>query len=205
MLWHLPDDHPTYSQVVELDLGDVEPSLAGPRRPQDRVPLASREGGVHRVARQLRRRLHERHLRQGGRRQLPRERPAHRGRGNRCRRRARADGDPRQEARAGRRRGVLARARLRRDRRDHVVHEHLQPVGDDRRRPAREEGGRARPTAQAVGEVVARAGLEGRHRVLRARRASTATSTSSASTSSATAARRASATPARCRTRSRPP
>ncbi len=39
LLWHEPDDHPTYSQVVELDLGDVEPSLAGPRRPQDRVPL----------------------------------------------------------------------------------------------------------------------------------------------------------------------
>jgi aconitate hydratase len=41
LLWHEPDEHPTYSQVVELDLGDVEPSLAGPRRPQDRVPLAS--------------------------------------------------------------------------------------------------------------------------------------------------------------------
>ena len=41
MLWHDPSDHPTYSQVVELDLNDVEPSLAGPRRPQDRVPLAS--------------------------------------------------------------------------------------------------------------------------------------------------------------------
>jgi aconitate hydratase len=41
MLWHLPDEHPTYSQVVELDLNDVEPSLAGPRRPQDRVPLAN--------------------------------------------------------------------------------------------------------------------------------------------------------------------
>jgi aconitate hydratase len=40
MLWHDPDEPPTYSQVVELDLGDVEPSLAGPRRPQDRVPLA---------------------------------------------------------------------------------------------------------------------------------------------------------------------
>jgi aconitate hydratase len=39
MLWHDPDDHPTYSQVVELDLATVEPSLAGPRRPQDRVPL----------------------------------------------------------------------------------------------------------------------------------------------------------------------
>jgi len=41
LLWHEPDEHPTYSEVVELDLGDVEPSLAGPRRPQDRVPLAS--------------------------------------------------------------------------------------------------------------------------------------------------------------------
>src|SRR5205823_4924436 len=40
LLWHEPDEHPEYSQVVELDLGDVEPSLAGPRRPQDRVPLA---------------------------------------------------------------------------------------------------------------------------------------------------------------------
>jgi aconitate hydratase len=40
MLWHDPTEHATYSQVVELDLGDVEPSIAGPRRPQDRVPLA---------------------------------------------------------------------------------------------------------------------------------------------------------------------
>jgi aconitate hydratase len=38
-LWHDPDEAPTYSQVVELDLASVEPSLAGPRRPQDRVPL----------------------------------------------------------------------------------------------------------------------------------------------------------------------
>ncbi|HSC08843.1 MAG TPA: aconitate hydratase AcnA [Steroidobacteraceae bacterium] len=28
-----------YTDVLELDLGNVEPSLAGPRRPQDRVPL----------------------------------------------------------------------------------------------------------------------------------------------------------------------
>jgi aconitate hydratase len=39
MLWHETGDHPTYSQVVELDLSTVEPSIAGPRRPQDRVPL----------------------------------------------------------------------------------------------------------------------------------------------------------------------
>ncbi len=30
---------PVYSETLELDLGQVEPSLAGPRRPQDRVPL----------------------------------------------------------------------------------------------------------------------------------------------------------------------
>src|SRR5213594_177263 len=41
MLWHEPDEHPAYSQVVELDLASVEPSLAGPRRPQDRVPLSA--------------------------------------------------------------------------------------------------------------------------------------------------------------------
>jgi aconitate hydratase A / 2-methylisocitrate dehydratase len=39
MLWHDAEDHPTYTQVIELDLSSVEPSLAGPRRPQDRVPL----------------------------------------------------------------------------------------------------------------------------------------------------------------------
>jgi len=30
-----------YTDVLELDLGDVEPSLAGPKRPQDRVPLSN--------------------------------------------------------------------------------------------------------------------------------------------------------------------
>ncbi len=40
-LWHEPAHEPEYSQVIELDLSTVEPSLAGPRRPQDRVPLRS--------------------------------------------------------------------------------------------------------------------------------------------------------------------
>ena len=39
-LWHDPDDHPTYSDTIELNLDEVEPSLAGPRRPQDRVALS---------------------------------------------------------------------------------------------------------------------------------------------------------------------
>jgi aconitate hydratase len=44
-LWH---DHaalePTYSEYVELDLTTVEPSLAGPKRPQDRVSLSGARG-----------------------------------------------------------------------------------------------------------------------------------------------------------------
>jgi aconitate hydratase len=31
---------PAFSTTLELDLGDVEPSIAGPKRPQDRVPLS---------------------------------------------------------------------------------------------------------------------------------------------------------------------
>ena len=41
-LWHDPDHEPDYSQTVELDLATVEPSIAGPKRPQDRIPLARR-------------------------------------------------------------------------------------------------------------------------------------------------------------------
>src|SRR6185312_6645564 len=40
-LWRLPGAAPRYSDVLELDLASVEPSLAGPRRPQDRIPLRS--------------------------------------------------------------------------------------------------------------------------------------------------------------------
>jgi aconitate hydratase len=39
-LWHDPDAEPDYSERLELDLSTVEPSLAGPKRPQDRVSLA---------------------------------------------------------------------------------------------------------------------------------------------------------------------
>src|SRR2546428_1113668 len=39
-LFHAPDGpEPAYSDTLALDLGTVEPSLAGPRRPQDRVAL----------------------------------------------------------------------------------------------------------------------------------------------------------------------
>ncbi|HUZ19004.1 MAG TPA: aconitate hydratase AcnA [Acidimicrobiales bacterium] len=38
-LWHEPDAEPVYSETLALDLSSVVPSLAGPSRPQDRVPL----------------------------------------------------------------------------------------------------------------------------------------------------------------------
>ncbi len=38
-LWHDPDRSPAYSEYLELDLSTVVPSIAGPKRPQDRVSL----------------------------------------------------------------------------------------------------------------------------------------------------------------------
>ncbi|HXE77766.1 MAG TPA: aconitate hydratase [Rhodanobacter sp.] len=38
-MWYEPDHEPEFSQIVELDLGTLEPSIAGPKRPQDRIPL----------------------------------------------------------------------------------------------------------------------------------------------------------------------
>ncbi len=39
-MFHEADsDDPTFSDVIELDLGSVEPSIAGPKRPQDRIAL----------------------------------------------------------------------------------------------------------------------------------------------------------------------
>jgi aconitate hydratase len=38
-LWFNPDDNPRYTHVVEIDLSAIEPSLAGPTRPQDRISV----------------------------------------------------------------------------------------------------------------------------------------------------------------------
>ena len=131
-LWHDPGAaEPVYSEHVSLDLGDVEPSLAGPKRPQDRVPLCH------------------------GQRLLPRRaRP----RARHGRRRARGGAAPPD----GRRR--------RRDRGDHQLHQHVEPAGDGRRRPAGQEGRGARAAFEAMGEDVARTRVAGRDRLPRARR-----------------------------------
>ena len=143
-----------YSETMELDLATVEPSLAGPRRPQDRVPLSKAKTVVRRGARRI----------EEGRQ------------------------DPGRRWRNRRRHRDAARTRLGRDRRDHELHQHLEPERDDRRRPGREEGGRARPDAQAVGEDQPGAGIEGRHRLPEEVRPRRVSRSSSVSTWSATAA-----------------
>jgi aconitate hydratase len=45
-MFRTPDDpDPVYSETIELDLATVEPCLAGPRRPQDRVSLKQAKSG----------------------------------------------------------------------------------------------------------------------------------------------------------------
>lgn len=39
-LWHDPTREPAFSEYMELDLGTVVPSIAGPKRPQDRILLS---------------------------------------------------------------------------------------------------------------------------------------------------------------------
>jgi aconitate hydratase len=40
-LWREPGHEPVYTDTLELDMGEVEASLAGPKRPQDRVALSN--------------------------------------------------------------------------------------------------------------------------------------------------------------------
>ncbi|MFM9940901.1 MAG: aconitate hydratase AcnA [Hyphomicrobiaceae bacterium] len=44
-MWREAGHEPVYTDILELDLSTVEPSLAGPKRPQDRVPLKDAKAG----------------------------------------------------------------------------------------------------------------------------------------------------------------
>ena len=46
-LWHDPDLEPRYSEHLELDLSTVVPSIAGPKRPQDRIALTDAKTAFH--------------------------------------------------------------------------------------------------------------------------------------------------------------
>ncbi|HEY9484278.1 MAG TPA: aconitate hydratase AcnA [Micromonosporaceae bacterium] len=48
-MWHDPAAEPSYSERLELDLGTIVPSIAGPKRPQDRVALSDAKDGFRSV------------------------------------------------------------------------------------------------------------------------------------------------------------
>jgi len=48
-LWHDPSAEPRYSERLELDLSSVVPSIAGPKRPQDRVTLSDAKSSFAKV------------------------------------------------------------------------------------------------------------------------------------------------------------
>ncbi len=50
-LWHDPAREAVYSETLELDLGTVVPSIAGPKRPQDRIALTDAKGAFRKSIR----------------------------------------------------------------------------------------------------------------------------------------------------------
>ena len=123
---------PMFTDVLKLDLSTVEPSLAGPKRPQDRIAFKDVKAGF---ANSMDKEFGKA-----------------------------ADAE---EARAGRGPQARSRPRRRGDRGDHLVHQHLEPERDDRRRAAGAQGRGARPHRQAVGEDLAGARLAGGRRISR--------------------------------------
>ena len=48
-LWHNPDKAPRYSETLELDLATIVPSIAGPKRPQDRIELSDSKDAFEKI------------------------------------------------------------------------------------------------------------------------------------------------------------
>ena len=48
-LWHDPSIEPRFSEHVELDLSTVVPSIAGPKRPQDRISLSDSKSAFEKI------------------------------------------------------------------------------------------------------------------------------------------------------------
>ncbi len=48
-LWHDPSVEPRFSERLELDLSTVVPSIAGPKRPQDRIALTDAKAAFRKV------------------------------------------------------------------------------------------------------------------------------------------------------------
>ena len=161
---------PIFTDTLELDLGTVEPSLAGPRRPQDRVRLRASKSEFRReLVKEVGNHdgIDPDRIEQMDQRR--RQRPPSR----RISAISAAELGPLAHTRRSDGRGRRAfrpRAGLGGYRRDHELHQYLESVGDARRRAAGEKGGRARAQRQAVGQDQPRARIESGHRLSQARR-----------------------------------
>ena len=145
---------PAYTSTLELDLSTVEPSLAGPKRPQDRVSLRQAKCKFQQALEVM---LSEA---QDGEGRAARSRARRRVRRRRQPRPSRSRPTPSRPGMEGLDHGVGRR------RRDHELHQHLEPERDDWRRAAGAERRPARAEGQAVGEDEPRARIARRHRVL---------------------------------------
>ena len=199
-LWHDASREPVFSEYMELDLSTVVPSIAGPKRPQDRIVLshakqqfekrpAELRGGRPRSGRSRRLGVVPGfrpawQLARGGVQPAPASPPQPRA----------GDGVEADPGDAGGRREVRARPWRRHDRRDHLVHQHVEPLGHARRRPARAQRGDARASRPSRGSRRPSRRAPRSSPTTTRRRASRRTSRTSASTRWATAAPRASAT-----------
>ena len=172
---------PDFSETLELDLATIEPSLAGPKRPQDRVPLRVAKAAFRQCPARGRAGAGARRAGRGVRGVVPGQRPGRcvRAEAVRPRRRVRrrrntsrptsARGRPSGPRRCGWRRAPKPSSTTARwsSPRSPAARTRRNPSGHGRRRPAREERRGAGPDPQALGEDLARARVEGRHGLLR--------------------------------------
>ena len=117
---------PVFTETLTLDLADVVPSMAGPKRPEGRIALpAVAEGFATALAGEYKK-----------------------------------PGEAAKRYR-GRQPQVRSRPWRRRDRGDHLLHQHLQPERADRRRPVGAQRRGQGVEGQALGQDVAGAGQPG--------------------------------------------
>ncbi len=193
---------PEFTATLELDLSTVKSSMAGPKRPQDLVPLDTLKRNFYvnlpslmspktpAARREVAEAAYSRWMGEGGGNVMIGHPET-----------AVEDLPPQVECEQDGETVPPARW-LGRDRCDHQLHQHLQSLGDDRRRPPGEEGDREGTSHQALGEDEPGPRLARRDRLSRGLRAAGVSSTRSASRPWATAAPPASATAARCPRRS---
>ena len=176
-LWHDPAAEPDYSERLELDLSTVVPSLAGPKRPQDRVSLSDAKASFRSVlGGYVQKTGGNGSLDEGSEESFPASDPVaidHEHAEDKPAGVPSAATDrkrPPERSRHGhsrRRHGLRDRPRCCRHCRHHELHEHLEPFGHDRRRAGGEKRCGERAFAQALGEDDTRSRLEGGHRLLR--------------------------------------